>query len=107
MSVAPTDLDLTGNFNPVMSSTYVPTATPFEVTYGSGQVAGTLSSDVVRFGGLTAKSQNFGAVLLTSPQFDGSTVTGLMGMGFQSISTVSDFYLLPLSLVLLPSSARD
>ena len=39
-----------GYFNPLASSTYKATLTPFEVTYGSGAVVGTLASDRVSFG---------------------------------------------------------
>lgn len=76
-----------GYFNALASSTYKPSLTPFEVTYGSGAVIGTLASDRVSFGNISADNQYFGSVTIVSPQFIGGPSAGLLGLAFQSIAS--------------------
>ncbi|KAK4700050.1 hypothetical protein P7C70_g6204, partial [Phenoliferia sp. Uapishka_3] len=75
------------SFNALSSSTYKNTLMPFEITYGSGEVAGTVALDTVSFGGLTVKSQGFGDVNICSEQFVFSNAGGLFGLAFSSIAS--------------------
>ncbi|PPQ65448.1 hypothetical protein CVT26_000100 [Gymnopilus dilepis] len=57
------------------------------IRYGSGSVAGNLASDTVTMGGFTISQQTFLVVdRLTSGLLDGS-VSGIMGLAFQSIAS--------------------
>jgi cathepsin D len=69
-------------FNPSSSSTFVSSADPVLITYGSGKVKGTIVQDTVSMGGFTMAGQTFvGVSQLTSGIIDGS-VGGLMGLGW-------------------------
>ncbi|KAI0691707.1 aspartic peptidase domain-containing protein, partial [Earliella scabrosa] len=73
-------------FDPSNSSTFRDLQTPFQIRYGSGAAQGTLGQDVVEMAGFRVVSQTFGVVtdqqgVLTPP------LSGLMGMGFQSIAS--------------------
>ncbi|KAF8971140.1 aspartic peptidase domain-containing protein [Flammula alnicola] len=58
-----------------------------QITYGSGQVTGLLSSDTVSMGGFTIPNQNFLDVDdLTSGLLDGA-VSGIMGLAFSAIAS--------------------
>ncbi|KAF9482266.1 acid protease [Pholiota conissans] len=58
-----------------------------EIQYGSGAVAGQLSSDTVSMGGFTVSDQKFLNVdQLTSGLLDGS-VSGIMGLAFDTIAS--------------------
>ncbi|KAL8286189.1 hypothetical protein RQP46_004677 [Phenoliferia psychrophenolica] len=67
-------------------STYHNTGAPFSITYGSGDVSGTVATDVVRVAGLTVNKQTMGAVTEESSDFNGDPSAGLLGLGFQSIA---------------------
>lgn len=76
-------------FQASKSSTFQSTAAAPEVTirYGSGAVAGKLSSDSVSMGGFTVANQQFLAVdKLTGGLLDGS-VSGIMGLAFEAIAS--------------------
>jgi hypothetical protein len=68
---------------------------PFQVSYGSGDVAGEIAVDTVTCAGFTVEQQGFGLVEQTQSQGVGSSssgqlidppLSGLMGLGFQSIA---------------------
>jgi len=69
------------------SSTFIKNGTAFNITYGSGTVAGLLSSDNINIGGLIVKSQTF-AETLEEPglAFDVAQFDGIAGMAFVTIS---------------------
>jgi len=69
------------------SSSYIQNGTAFNITYGSGTVAGILSSDNVNIGGLVIKGQGF-AETLEEPglAFDVAQFDGIAGMAFVTIS---------------------
>ncbi|KAF7980778.1 hypothetical protein HWV62_36837 [Athelia sp. TMB] len=69
------------------SSTYYNTGKKFKVTYGEGQVSGTLATDVVSIGSLAISSQYFGAVSQESDDFNDSPNDGLIGMAFGTIAS--------------------
>ncbi|TCD69057.1 hypothetical protein EIP91_008955 [Steccherinum ochraceum] len=74
-------------FNPTASSSFTGSNTPFQVTYGSGAVAGVIGTDKVQFAGFEVQSQAFGLVNQATPQLLASPVSGLMGMAFQTIAS--------------------
>ena len=66
------------------SSSFVDTKAPFQVTYGSGAVAGTIITDDVTLAGLALKTHTFGASSLESVQFSADDVDfdgGCSGLG--------------------------
>lgn len=69
------------------SSTYVEVGTPFKISYGSGDVSGVLSTDVMGLGDITVENQTFAEIQrestpsLTSGEFD-----GILGLGYPQIS---------------------
>ncbi|KAI6044490.1 aspartic peptidase domain-containing protein [Pisolithus marmoratus] len=73
-------------FDATSSSTFKNLSQPFDITYGSGQAVGSLGEDVVQMAGFSVPNQAFAVVdevssgLLTSP------VSGLLGLGWQTIS---------------------
>ncbi|XP_050498775.1 cathepsin D-like [Diabrotica virgifera virgifera] len=69
------------------SSTYVKNDTRFAIAYGSGEVAGLISQDVVDFGGLQAKDQLFAeATQEPGLAFLVGKFDGILGMGYPEIS---------------------
>ncbi|KAG9309508.1 acid protease [Chiua virens] len=77
----------TNNFNPSKSSTLKNLNQNFAVTYGSGEVMGTLVEDVVQMAGFSVSNQAFGSVTSTSSEFLQSPVTGLIGLAWQPLSS--------------------
>lgn len=73
-------------FNPTSSSTFTNKSTPFDITYGSGQAAGTLATDVVQMAGFSVSNQIFAICDLISSGLLSSPVSGLLGLGFQTIA---------------------
>lgn len=73
---------------PQSSSSFVSSNTQFQVTYGSGAVAGTLCQDQVGIAGLTLNNHTFGVATAETPQFASSSVPfdGLMGVAQSSLS---------------------
>ena len=56
------------------------------MTYGSGQVAGTLASDSVSMGGFTVQNQIFGLVDQMTVDLTTGTVSGILGLAFQNLA---------------------
>ncbi|ORX34433.1 aspartic protease [Kockovaella imperatae] len=75
------------HFNTAASSTFQSTGQSFADQYGSGTCSGTLATDTVSFGSLTANPQYFGAVTQVSSSFDNNPATGLCGLAYQSIAS--------------------
>lgn len=73
---------------PDTSSTLVASTTPFKVTYGSGDVAGTLVQDTVTLAGLTLQNKTFGVATEESESFSSNDTPfdGLMGMALEILS---------------------
>jgi hypothetical protein len=63
------------------------------VSYGSGDVLGTTVVDRVEFGPHRVLKQEFGSVLISSPQFFGMPFRGILGLAFGELSGVSFFLL--------------
>jgi len=73
-------------FDPSSSSSFQNESTTFAITYGSGQAAGSLGSDVVQMAGFSVKNQVFAVCNQVSPGLLTSPVSGLLGLAFQTIS---------------------
>jgi hypothetical protein len=71
------------------SSSFQDTKTPFQVTYGTGNVKGSIIQDDISIAGLQLKAHTFGVATQESVEFsDNSTpFDGLMGLA-QSVSHI-------------------
>jgi len=76
-----------GNFDPAKSSTFKSLNHAFNISYVSGEAAGTLVQDVVQMAGFTVLTQEFGSVTSTSHGLLESPVTGLIGLAWRSLSS--------------------
>ncbi|RXW12361.1 hypothetical protein EST38_g13495 [Candolleomyces aberdarensis] len=74
-------------FDPSSSSTFQNESTAFSITYGSGQAAGFLSQDIVQMAGFEVENQIFGVCVQVSSGLLTSPVSGLLGLGFQTIAS--------------------
>ena len=68
------------------SSSFVDSQKPFQVSYGSGEVAGTIIQDNVVMAGLALNNHVFGTANEETVQFTGAPFDGLMGLA-QSVSS--------------------
>ncbi|KAG6898201.1 hypothetical protein C0992_003313 [Termitomyces sp. T32_za158] len=70
------------------SSSFVDTNKQFEVTYGTGEVAGDIVTDDVSIAGLALKTHTFGVALIESVDFsdDSTPFDGLMGLAQSTLS---------------------
>lgn len=69
------------------SSTYKPNGTSFEIEYGSGNISGYVSNDVVGVADLTVTGQDFAEVVKESGMaFTFGKFDGILGLGFDTIS---------------------
>lgn len=70
------------------SSSFVAGNTPFQVTYGTGNVQGTLVQDNVNIAGLSLAAHSFGVATSESAQFGANSIPfdGLMGLAKSSLS---------------------
>jgi len=81
-----TCISSTSTFSLSQSSTTKTSNSPFQVTYGSGQVAGRLISDTITLANYSATNQVFASVDQVSDGLVIEPVSGLMGLGFGSIA---------------------
>ncbi|GAA5884160.1 hypothetical protein JCM6882_002160 [Rhodosporidiobolus microsporus] len=90
-SEACTDCGPHPTLGPLSSSSFLETALPFSVTYGTGNVAGTTVVDDAVVAGLSVKGLKFGAVTSESEDFsdEGVPFDGLMGLALSSLSSQS------------------
>ncbi|KAJ7593458.1 aspartic peptidase A1 [Mycena floridula] len=80
-----------GNHNflgPASSSSFVDTNQPFQVTYGTGNVAGDIITDDVTIAGLTLSAHSFGVATSESVDFSDDSVAfdGLVGLAQSTLS---------------------
>jgi len=69
------------------SSTYKANGTSFEIEYGSGNISGIVSNDVVGLSDLTVKGQDFAEVVKESGMaFTFGKFDGILGLAFDTIS---------------------
>lgn len=74
-------------FNPTSSSSFTNESTPFAITYGSGEAAGALGTDVVQMAGFSVQNQIFAVCDTVSDGLLNAPVSGLLGLAFQSIAS--------------------
>ncbi|XP_018397790.1 PREDICTED: lysosomal aspartic protease-like [Cyphomyrmex costatus] len=73
-------------YNHEKSSTYLKNDTPFNIVYGSGEVSGYLSTDVVNFAGLDVKNQTFAEIRFqVGDIFIHSKFDGILGLGYPEL----------------------
>jgi len=73
-------------FDNTLSSTYVKSGSPFDISYGSGGIKGTQAQEVVTLGGITA-TMGFGEITSASGvSFLASTMSGIIGLAYDTIS---------------------
>ncbi|SPP88850.1 lysosomal aspartic protease [Drosophila guanche] len=74
-------------YSSAASTTYQANGSAFSITYGSGSVAGTLSTDVVTVAGLKIVGQTFGeATTETGTSMMGASFDGILGMAYSSLA---------------------
>ncbi|KAG5645562.1 hypothetical protein DXG03_005838 [Asterophora parasitica] len=73
---------------PQSSSSFQDTNTPFKVTYGTGEVQGSIVQDDIVVAGLALKAHTFGVATTESVQFsdDSTPFDGLMGLAQSTLS---------------------
>merc|ERR1712190_273130 len=78
---------LPNKYNAARSSSYKADGRKFEIRYGSGSLAGFLSSDTVTFGGVAIQDQIF-AEAMSEPgmAFVAAKFDGILGMGYSNIA---------------------
>ena len=74
-------------FEPTSSSSFTNKSTAFSITYGSGQAAGSLGQDVVQMAGFAVQNQVFAVCDEVSDGLLSEPVSGLLGLGFQTIAS--------------------
>ncbi|CCF52338.1 hypothetical protein NDA11_004101 [Ustilago hordei] len=80
------DSDL-NKYNAGASSTNIGSSTPFTIEYGTGAVRGTLAADKVSLAGYTVNNLTFAEASAVASNTVEYPTSGIMGMGFQSLST--------------------
>lgn len=76
-------------YNPSKSSTYQKDGRPWSIQYGDGSSSsGILGIDTVELGGLTIKKQTIELAKTESDTFASGEIDGLLGLAFDSITTV-------------------
>ncbi|KAI8339342.1 rhizopuspepsin II [Chlamydoabsidia padenii] len=77
-------------FNPAKSSTYKAEGKTWSISYGDGSNAsGITGIDTVTLGGLKIQNQRIELAKRESSQFQSGATDGLLGLGFDTISTVA------------------
>jgi cathepsin D len=74
-------------YNPSSSSTFQNLSTAFNIQYGSGAAAGYVAQDTVQMAGFSVSSQGFAVVDEVSANMLTSPVSGLLGLGWQSLAS--------------------
>ncbi|KAG1899473.1 aspartic peptidase domain-containing protein [Suillus fuscotomentosus] len=74
-------------YDDLSSSTFHNLSEPFNIQYGSGAAEGTLGQDVVQMAGFSVPNQVFAAVTQVTSGLLGPPVSGLLGLGWQSIAS--------------------
>jgi cathepsin D len=73
-------------YDPSKSSTYEKNGTEIVIPYGKGNVAGTLGSETVNFGGFNVQGVDFGMMTKVSANFAATKAGGILGMAYSRIS---------------------
>lgn len=76
-------------YDPTKSSTYRADGRSWSITYGDQSTSsGTLGTDTVTFAGLSIIDQTIDMASSISPQFQHSVIDGILGLGFDSTTSV-------------------
>ncbi|CAO3683166.1 unnamed protein product [Umbelopsis vinacea] len=76
-------------YDPTKSSTYKKDGRPWKISYGDGSTSsGVLGTDTVYLGDLAIKNQTIELAKTISTSFSSGPVDGLLGLAFDSITTV-------------------
>ncbi|KAH7925606.1 acid protease [Leucogyrophana mollusca] len=75
-------------FDPSKSSSFKTSASNTQIQYGSGNAQGTVSQDTVSMGGFTVSAQTLLAVNSITGNLIDDGLSGIMGLGFQTISAL-------------------
>lgn len=70
------------------SSSFQSSTNPFQITYGSGSASGSTGTDTITEGSYTVTNQAFAVVNRATSGLLSGDVSGIMGMGFQSLSAI-------------------
>jgi hypothetical protein len=77
-------------YDPSKSSTYAKDGRSWSISYGDGSTAGgILGKDTVNLGGLAIKGQTIELANKESSSFSSDVIDGLLGLGFNTITTVA------------------
>ncbi|RUS17246.1 rhizopuspepsinogen precursor [Endogone sp. FLAS-F59071] len=77
-------------YNPSASSTYMKDGRSWSISYGDGSSSsGILAKDNVNLGGLLIKGQTIDLASEISSEFESDVIDGLLGLAFDSITSVS------------------
>lgn len=74
-------------FDPTSSTSFRTSSGSLSISYGSGQVRGTLGTDTVSLGGFQVSDQLLGVATTVTNNFLNGNISGLMGLGFQSLAS--------------------
>ncbi|KAG1786038.1 aspartic peptidase domain-containing protein [Suillus plorans] len=74
-------------YDDLTSSTFHNLSEPFNIQYGSGAAEGTLGQDIVQMAGFSVPNQVFAAVTQVTSGLLEPPVSGLLGLGWQSIAS--------------------
>ncbi|KAG2121893.1 aspartic peptidase domain-containing protein [Suillus clintonianus] len=74
-------------YDPAKSSSFQNLSTPFEISYGSGAVAGYVAEETVQMAGFEVAKQGFGVVNALSSAFNTNPVSGIMGLAWSPLSS--------------------
>ena len=72
------------------STTLTNSSTPFQLQYGSGQVAGYVVQDTTTLAGSTVSDYKFAVATAVSRSLLQTGIDGIMGLGFQKLSVVNN-----------------
>ncbi|KAG0281915.1 Vacuolar protease A [Linnemannia exigua] len=75
-------------FDGVHSESYKTTDTPFEIEYGTGEVSGVVSEDIISLGELSSKKPiRFAESMTSSALFGRAVFDGVFGLAYQEMSS--------------------
>ncbi|KAF8310964.1 acid protease [Clavulina sp. PMI_390] len=74
-------------FDSSKSTSFKDQSRQITISYGSGDVAGTVGTDTVSFGGFTVQNQGLGVMTQITAQLLSGSLSGIMGLGWASLAS--------------------